>query len=391
MRGRGFWLTGLLLVAVGMTQVRSAQIDDDATLRERARAIHSRVVTLDTHIDIPVDFGSPTVDPGVRGDSQFDLLKMAEGGLDAAFFIVYVPQTSRTDAGYAGARTDALRKFDGIAGMTRRYSERIGLACRSADVETIRASGRLAAMIGVENGYSIGRDLALLQTYHDRCARYFGLVHNGHNDIADSASPNQALDDPQEAHGGLSAFGEEVVQELNRLGIMVDVSHGSKKTMLHAIRISRAPVIASHSGAAALTPHRRNLDDEQLLALKTNGGVAQVVAVSDFLKMPSADSAGTARPRAGVVDLVNHIDHIVKVAGIDHVGIASDFDGGGGIDGWEDASETMNVTLELVRRGYSETDIARIWSGNLLRVWREVEAAAERSQGAATAARRAPA
>ncbi|MGE4056239.1 MAG: dipeptidase, partial [Vicinamibacterales bacterium] len=324
-----------------------------------------------------------------------------------------VAQGPRTEQGYAAARRTAQQKFDGIFRMTRTHPDRIMLACRPSAVETLQEGNRHAAMIGVENGYAIGRDISLLRDYYDQCARYFGLVHNGHNDIADSATPNEGLGDAPEEHGGLSAFGEQVVRELNRLGIMVDVSHSSKKAMLHAIRVSRAPIIASHSGAAAVNQHRRNLDDEQLLALRDNGGVVQAVALADFVKSPptekteaiaalrteyrlapgasldtlSADERArydeqraaieSRWPRANVSDFVDHIDHIVEVAGIDHVGIASDFDGGGGIDGWSDASETFNVTLELVRRGYSEEQIAKIWGGNLLRVWREVESIGE--------------
>jgi membrane dipeptidase len=381
----------------------------DAALLERARAIHERVLTIDTHDDIPFDFGSENADPAVRGRRQVDLPKMREGGLDAAFFIVYVGQARRKPENYAKARDGAIQKFDGIARVTRTYPEQIGLACRADDVEAIAKGKRLVAVIGIENGFSMGTDLDRLAEYYDRCARYFGLVHNGHNDLADSAQPNAGVGDAAEEHGGLSPLGERVVGELNRLGMMVDVSHSSKKSMLHAVRVSRAPIIASHSGAHAVNPHPRNLDDEQLQALKANGGVVQAVALDGFVKTPDPEKATAVAalreefgvttnsslaelpaerraeydrrladieakwPRATVADFVNHIDHIVKTIGVDHVGIASDFDGGGGVTGWNDASETFNVTLELVRRGYSEPDIAKIWGGNLLRVWREVE------------------
>ncbi len=406
---------GLMLLASACTASETSPpaSEDEETLRARALGIHQRVMTLDTHVDIPFNFGAPEADPGVRGGSQVDLPKMREGGLDSAFFIVYVGQTARTEEGYAAARAAAQQKFDGIFGMTRNYPDRIVLACRATAVPALHDAGRMVAMIGIENGFSIGRDLSVLADYHAQCARYFGLVHNGHNDIADSAQRSAALGDVEEEHGGLSAFGEVVVGELNRLGIMVDVSHASKKSMLHAIRVSRAPVIASHSGASAVNPHRRNLDDEQLLAIRDNGGVVQAVALADFVKAPppertsamgalrkefgvasdrEADRLAPDRrgaflerwaavefqyPRASVADFIDHIDHIVRVAGIDHVGIASDFDGGGGIAGWSDASQTLNVTQELVRRGYTEEEIAKIWGGNLLRVWREVEALAE--------------
>jgi membrane dipeptidase len=191
------------------------------------------------------------------------------------------------------------------------------------------------------------------------------LAHNGHNDIADSAQPESALGDGPEEHDGISPFGEAVIAEMNRLGMMVDVSHISKAAMLDAVRLSGAPVIASHSSMAGLTNHPRNMDDAQLDVLAANGGVIQVVAYPGYL-VPEGNPASVA-------DLVDHIDYAVDRIGIDHVGISSDFDGGGGIDGWQDASETFNVTLELVRRGYAEADIAAIWGGNLLRVWRENE------------------
>ena len=198
-------------------------------------------------------------------------------------------------------------------------------------------------------------------------ARYMTLVHNGHNDIGDSAQPQATLGDMQTEHGGLSEFGYQVVEELNRLGILVDISHVSKDTMLQATRHSKAPVIASHSGAAALYVHARNMDDEQLLALRDNGGVVQIVAFKAYLK-EGQDAA--------VTDLIDHIDHAVQLIGIEHVGISSDFGGGGGIIGWNGAGETFNVTLELVRRGYTEDDIAKLWGGNVLRILEAAETAA---------------
>ncbi|MDH5805716.1 MAG: dipeptidase, partial [Gemmatimonadota bacterium] len=266
----------------------------------------------------------------------------------------------------------------------------------------------------------IGQDITLLATYHELGARYITLAHGGHNDIADSSTPRSNLGDDEEEHGGVSEFGEEVIAEMNRLGIMVDVSHISKNAMLDAARLSAAPVIASHSSVRAIADHPRNMDDEQLLALKENGGVMQTVALGGYVKIDDpakVDARNTVReefgitsfqsfrnlseeqraqydariaeldeqwPPASVSDFVDHIDYAVNLIGIDHVGISSDFDGGGGIVGWQDAGETLNVTLELVRRGYSEEDIAKLWGGNLLRVWREVERVAAESEAART-------
>jgi membrane dipeptidase len=333
-------------------------------LVQQARQIHANVMTIDTHDDIPLDFASSAYMPGYA-DGQVNLDKMDAGGLDAAFFIVYVGQTERTEANYLSTKADALTKFDAIHRMTDfLYPERIGLATTAAEARALHAEGKLVAFIGIENGYAIGQDISLIQDFRDRGARYMTLVHNGHNDIGDSAQPQQRLNDVPEEHGGLSEFGFRVVEELNRTGILVDVSHVSKKTMMDATGHSSAPVIASHSSVRALTDHPRNMDDEQLMTLRDNGGVIQIVGFNSYL---------VDEGRADVTDLVNHIDYAVKLIGIDHVGISSDFDGGGGIDGWNGAEETFNVTLELVRRGYSEADIAKLWGGNVLRILESAE------------------
>ena len=373
----------------------------------KAMEIHERILTIDTHDDIPENFATAEVDPGVRGDRQVDLPKMKEGGLDAGFFIVFVGQTERTPENYEKAKADGMVKFDAIHRMTEEmYPGEIELAYTADDVERIHADGKLVACIGIENGYVIGKDLSLIADYHRLGARYITLAHGGHNDIADSSTPRDRLGDAEEEHGGISKFGEQVIAEMNRVGIMVGVSHISKKAMIQAARLSRAPVIGSHSSTRALSDVPRNMDDEQLLALKENGGVIQIVALDSFVKNQPEKAAArralfdqlgnfrTGRdltdeqrddirrkmveldekwPKATVSDFVDHIDHAVELIGIDHVGISSDFDGGGGINGWNDASETLNVTIELVRRGYTEEEIEKLWGGNLLRVWREVE------------------
>lgn len=386
--------------------------DDEAMQNDRALAIHEAVMTIDSHDDIPPNFATEAVDP-LDARRQVNLQKMQAGGMDAAFFIVYVGQTERTPENYAQAQLDAMTKFDAIHRMAEEmYPGLIELAYSADDVARIHAEGKLVAAIGIENGYVIGRDLALLQRYHDLGARYVTLAHNGHNDIADSAQARMDLGDAESEHDGISEFGERVIAEMNRLGIMVDISHVSRASALDAIRLSRAPVIASHSNTLGVTNHPRNMDDETLLALRDNGGVMQATALSVFVKeftpeLQEATSAvlseyGIANMRgwftltdeqqaqatarleaigyADVGDFIDHVDYAVNLIGIDHVGLSSDFDGGGGVLGWWDASETANVTLELVRRGYSEEDIAKLWGGNLLRVWREVEAFAATAQ-----------
>jgi membrane dipeptidase len=355
-------LSGVLFMLAAV-QAQAAEED----LVARARAIHERVLTLDTHVDIPLNFATSEFIPATA-DAQVNLQNMRQGGLDAAFFIVYTGQTPRNDTGYAAAKADAAAKFSAIHRMVQlQHEDQIALATTAAEVRELHAQGKLVALIGMENGYVIGKDLALLQQYREQGARYLTLVHNGHNDIGDSAQPQPRLADTEQEHGGLSEFGEEVVRELNRLGIIVDVSHVSRQTMLDATALSSAPVIASHSGVKAVFDHPRNLDDEQLLALKQNGGVVQLVAFDVYLKRGGG---------ATVSDFVDHIDHAVQFIGIEHVGISSDFGGGGGIQGWSHAGETFNVTLELLRRGYSEEDIARIWGGNTLRILEMAEKAA---------------
>lgn len=397
---------------------------------ELARGIHERTLTVDTHDDIPFDFATPEVDPGVRGNRQVDLPKMREGGLDTAFFVVYVGQEARSPEADARALEMAMTKFDAIHRLTEQmHPDQIELATSADDVERIWQSGKLVAAIGIENGWPVGNDVGNLARFHELGARYITLAHNGHNQIADSANPRPDLGDAEEAYGGLSEFGRAVVAEMNRLGIMVDVSHISKKAMLDAVRTSVAPVIGSHSGARSLSDVPRNMDDEQLLALKDNGGVIQLVALGSFVRQtPERDAALAALaaemglpdrreifrrmaeahgeelaalmalrqqyrdrvaaeidpvyPSPDVANFVDHIDHVVNLIGIEHAGISSDFDGGGGVVGWNNAAETFNVTLELVNRGYSEEDIARLWGGNLLRVWRQVEATAARLQQA---------
>jgi membrane dipeptidase len=421
-------------VAIAARPAVVAQTSSEDALVKKARAIHDRVIALDTHVDISATNFTPERNYTENLDTQVNLPKMVSGGLDAAFFIVYVGQGPLTTEDYQRAYTQAIEKFDAIHRLTEKIApDKIGLALTAADVRKLQAAGKKVALIGVENGYPLGdatTAVARVKEFYDRGARYLSLAHNGHSQLADSNS-GEATN--QWAHNGLSELGKQIIAELNRLGIMVDLSHPSKQANLQAIALSKAPVIASHSSARALCDHSRNMDDELLMALKKNGGVVQTVALAAYVKTPppptaertaaltkveqefglaagslgrggrgggrggggrgrggalaqlSEDKRAEAQkrldevnqqfpppPRATVKDFVNHIDYLVKKIGIDHVGISSDFDGGGGIDGWADASETFNVTLELVRRGYTESQIEKIWSGNLLRVMERV-------------------
>jgi membrane dipeptidase len=404
-----------------------ARQSDDKLLRT-ARAIHDRTIVLDSHVDFSPAQLVGEANYSSRLATQFNLPKMNEGGVDALFFIVFVGQTRETqnpDAltspGYQRAYNAAIDKFEAVHRFVGEIApDQIGLALTAADVVRLHGRGKKAALLGVENGYSLGENAGRVQEFFERGARYLSLAHNGHNQLSDSHTGERE----GWKWNGLSPLGKQVIAEMNRLGIMVDVSHASKESMLQTAAQSKAPIIASHSATRALCNVSRNIDDEQLLALKKTGGVVQIVAYGDFLKTRRPDSPERkaalsalrqafnlpdpqdprqrasfhstlnrlpGEPRAAydeklaaidrqhpgdapaaVADFVDHIDYAVSLLGIEHVGIASDFDGGGGITGWDDASETFNVTLELARRGYTETEIAKLWGRNLLRVLDEV-------------------
>jgi membrane dipeptidase len=465
-----------ILLGAALALALAAQ-SPDAALIAKAKAIHSRVLKLDTHNDIePANF-TPECNYTMRLTTQVNIPKMVEGGMDVSFMIVYVGQGPLTDDGYANAYRQAIAKFEAIHRLTEKIApDNIGLALSPADVLALHKKNLRIAVIGVENGYPIGTDIKHVKEFYDRGGRYMSLAHNGNSQLADS---NTGEAQGYLYNNGLSPLGRQVIAEMNRLGMMVDLSHPSKGANMEAIRLSKAPVIASHSGVRALADVSRNMDDEQLLALKKNGGVIQVVGFASYVKTDSkervdalaklrdefgltaagggrggrgggggggrgrgagnaaGDAAAAPRPcpiesadapaagrrgggggggrgrgnaaldalspekradydkrlaeidakyppagRANVKDFVNHIDYAVKLIGIDHVGISSDFDGGGGIDGWNSAAEAFNVTLELVRRGYTEDQIGKLWSGNLLRVWHEVELVAQKLQKA---------
>ena len=361
----------------------------EVQLIQKAQLIHLKTTTLDTHDDIDVKNFTDTLNYAMDTDTQVNLPKMERGALDVAWFIVYTGQGELTKEGYKKAADNAQAKFDAIHRLVKEYApNKIGLAVSSKDVDSLRKTGKKVAMIGVENAYPLGEDLNEVKRYYDLGARYMSLAHNGHNQFSDS---NTGEFDNTAKHNGISELGKKVIDSMNYYGIMVDISHPSKEAIRQTIAHSKAPVIASHSGARALSDHPRNLDDEQLQWVKESGGVVQTVALALFvnkekhekfrealknLENPEDEAALAAlkkeHPPVDVADFVDQIDYIKNKIGIDHVGISSDFDGGGGIEGWADASETFNVTLELVRRGYSDEEIAKIWSGNLLRVLEEV-------------------
>lgn len=366
-------MRGMVLISFavfGMVEAVLAAEPDEGALMKKARELHNNIVTIDTHADFEADIATPKRNPGVRLDNQkVDLVKMEEGGLDAIFFAVWTPQETLTDENFAKSYALALDKFDAIFRMTAVYNaDKVALALHPDDISRIKKAGKRAALIGVENGFPIGNDLANLRYFHDLGARYVTITHMGYNQLGDSSDNRKEI--PAAKFGGLSPFGKEVVLEMNRLGMMIDVSHCAKETFYDILSLSSAPIIASHSGCRALCDVPRNLDDDQLKALAKKGGTVQIVCYAGYLKKNAKE--------ATMKDIADHIDYAVKLIGIDHVGVGSDFDGGGGVPGFNDPADCPKLTAELMKRGYSDKDIEKIWGGNLLRVWRDVEKNATR-------------
>lgn len=330
------------------------------------RTLHDKLLVIDTHVDIPWPNGPDFITDGPR---CVDLPKVKRGGVGAVCFAAYVPQGKRDAAGNAEARSRALGMLDVIAQMGA--AEGAMLTTDADAIEAAHRAGRFAVIPAVENGTALGGDLAVLDDFAARGVRYMTLTHNGHNALADAAIPRSDLGDSPTEHGGLSALGREAVGRMNALGILVDVSHAAKSTMMQAVALSRTPIIATHSCARTLCDHPRNLDDEQLAALRDTGGLIQITMVSAFLKR-------SAKPvDIGVAAIADHVDYVVNRIGLDHVGIGTDFDGGGGVAGYMNAGQTPALTAELARRGYDEAALGQIWGGNFLRVLRTAEAVRE--------------
>ncbi|HNY14197.1 MAG TPA: dipeptidase [Bacteroidales bacterium] len=376
-------------------------------LIKQADKLHREILTVDTHCDTPMSLMEENFDLGTRHEKGcVDFPRMKEGGLDAEFFAAYLAQGPRNDSAYSAVHKETLAILNAIHENVSANNTMAEIAVTPGDAYRLKKNGKLSAFIGIENGYAIGKDLSLIKAYYDMGARYITLCHSGNNDICDSST------DPAGAeNNGLSAFGAEVVREMNRLGMMVDVSHISDKSFYDVIGVSKAPVIASHSSCRSLCSSPRNLSDDMLQALKTNGGVIQICILSNYVKTPEPNPELEARIKelrdkygdfrklpddlknkfreerweiynkyrvlATVPDVVDHIDHVVQVIGIDHVGIGTDFDGGGGVDGCRTVAEMKNITIELLRRGYSKSQIEKIWGGNVMRVLSTVQELSE--------------
>ena len=408
-RKRLSYISLLFLFAAACFQFSCRPEIEQQSLAARARKIHDRVLTVDTHCDTAFRLldGSWDIsvrhEPGGRTSGQIDLPRMAEGGLDAEFFAVFVGQGERTEQGYAEAKKSAIQSLAAIRAMCDKYPSLVGLALTPDDAYRLEKAGLRAAFIGMENGYPVGKTLSNLEEYHKLGVRYVTLCHSGDNDICDSSTDEQ---DPEDR--GLSEFGREVVAACNRLGVMVDVSHASDRSFADILKVSKAPVIASHSSCRAICASPRNLSDEMIRALAAREGVIQVCFLSDYVRTPKPnperekafselrakygarrdikDEAVLKKAReeyealnekypeeeATVSELVDHIEHVIGLVGIDYVGIGTDFDGGGGLDDCPDVSQMFRVTEELVRRGRTEQEIAQIWGGNIMRVFRRV-------------------
>lgn len=375
---------------------------------KKADKIHNNIVSIDTHTDTPLNFLDEGFDIGKWNDyettrTRVDFPRMKAGRLDASFMAVFVGQGPRTEEGNLTAKSRALEIFTALHEKVKLYPEQAEIGLKSEDVYRIKKEGKSTVYIGVENGYPIGNDLGMIQEFYNLGARYITLCHTKNNDICDSSTDKKGPE-----FNGLSNFGEEVVKEMNRLGMLVDVSHISDSAYFDVLKATNAPVIASHSSVRAICDNPRNFTDEMLYALKDNKGVIQICILSDYIKTPlpypERDSAfmllrekynhfeGLSEEQyqeavkewratdklypkelATVSDVVDHIDYVVKTIGIDYVGIGTDFDGGGGVNGCKDVSEMKNITIELLKRGYNKEEIGKIWGGNFLRVFKEVE------------------
>jgi membrane dipeptidase len=372
-------------------------------LTRRANKIQAGILTVDSHCDTPLELIKNGINLGIKNSiGTVDFPRMKEGGLDAAFFAVFIGQGVRNDSAYNAVHNKVLNTFEAINRSVGENSSMAGIATTPEEAYKLKKVGKSAVFIGVENGYAIGKDISKIEEYYNLGARYMTLSHSRNNDICDSSTDRAGAE-----NNGLSKLGEEVVKEMNRLGMIVDVSHISDDSFTDVLNISDAPVIASHSSCRALCETPRNLTDDMLVALKKNGGVIQICLLGSYLLTPEHDPLLDVKlrevgvrygdygllsedmkkmmraeydsirtiyeKRAGVKDAVDHIDHVVQVIGIDYVGIGSDFDGGGGIEGCKSVADMKNITVELLRRGYTKSEIEKIWGGNLMRVMKEVE------------------
>ena len=405
--------SSLVLQAAGTGKTPSV---DDKALLQKAKQIHHKIVTFDSHVDVPID-----LDAATDGKSQFDLVKVERGHLSGAALAVFVGQAKRTPENYQKAHAEAEAKYETIVNVAKKNPNRAALAYSPADVRSLAKQGKFAVVISFLNAFPLGKDLSQIDVWYDRGVRIFGFNHAGNNDWADSSRPVSGFGDKQDEIGGLSDLGRQAVAKLNEKGILIDVSQLSTKALYDTLSLTKAPVAATHSAVKGIVDNSRNLSDEELQAIAKNGGVVQIVAFSNYLRpipqdvqdkvtalrteygLPEKDDTLqktwppekqkeystrlheiiAAAPKATLAQLVDSVDYAVKRIGIDHVGISSDFNHGGGVTGWDNEGEAQNVTAELLRHGYTEAQIAKLWGGNFLRVWGEAQSAGRKLSASA--------
>jgi len=344
-------------LSIGQENPSIQELVYEASLFKAAKSLHNRILTLDSHCDTPMFFDQQINFASRDPKILVDLHKMTEGHLDATIMVAYLEQLGLTDEDLLAATAKADRILNEIEAMVAKSNQFVNIAYTPMDLYRLKAERKKAIMLGIENGYAIGQDLQNVERFRNRGVVYMTLCHNGNNQLCGSAKGNdEGL--------GVNAFGEQVIHEMNRVGMMVDISHAGIQTFYDTLDISTKPIVASHSSSRALCNHPRNLTDEQLRALAAKGGVAQVTLYNGFLKEEG---------QATLQDAINHLNHMVDIMGIEHVGIGTDFDGDGGIIGCASASELINFTRCLLKERYSEEDIRRIWGGNFLRVMEEVQ------------------
>lgn len=406
-------VSSLALQAAGGGKTPSV---NDKDFLQKAKQIHRKIVTFDSHVDVPVD-----LDAAVDGKSQFDLVKTERGHLSGAALAVFVPQAKRTPENFQKAKDDADAKYQTIINVAKKNPNRAALAYSPAEVRSLAKQGKFAVVISFLNAFPLGKDLSQIDAWYDRGVRIFGFNHAGNNDWADSSRPISGFGDKPDEIGGLSDLGKQAVTKLNEKGILIDVSQLSTKALYDTLSLTKAPVAATHSAVKGIVDNSRNLSDEELQAIAKNGGVVQIVAFSNYLRpipsdvedkvkalraeygLPDKDDTLqqswpvekqkeystrwheiiASAPKATLAQYVDSIDYAVKKIGVDHVGIASDFNHGGGVTGWDNEGEAENVTVELLRRGYTEPQIAKLWGGNFLRVWSEAQIAGKKLSASA--------
>jgi membrane dipeptidase len=401
-----FKIISHMILAAGLLTSSSLSGQTNPEFEKRAKEIHQKALTVDTHCDTPMNMLEEDFDVGERNElpSRVDFPRMKEGGLDAIFFAVFTGQRPTTPENTERVYHLAHQMIDSIYAAFKKYPALVEIALTADDASRIEKTGKRAIYMGMENGFPIGKKINRIREFYAEGIRYITLCHSSNNEICDSSTDRNGPE-----HNGLSKFGEKVVKKMNKLGMIVDVSHISDASFYDVIERSKAPVIASHSSVRSIAHHPRNLSDDMIRKLAQNGGVIQICLLDEYVKDPDTTSVRYRKEQElrkiyeaeyeamseeeknefrkqwreirdkypkklpTVADYVDHIDYVKNLVGIDYVGIGSDFDGGGGLEDCADVSEFPNITREMLKRGYTEEEIIKVWGGNFFRVFKEVE------------------